>query len=199
MAYRKRRVNREQPLPGSTWLAVFPRLRERSWSDVRLDLVPHRVLAILRGFQFIDDELLAIPTHGDVILRTLHVTCVRQQVLTFHAVEMLVVFHLTMPSRKTSPCGVGRCSSSSNVKPPGPGRQVSSPVLTRPLGVEESDSNFTLSDHFPVRAFVRLLISSEGCGADVSDCAFARPMAIPQTLRWQSESDAVLKSFFLHV
>ena len=36
------------------------------------------------GFDFVDDKLFAIPAHGDVILRTLRVTCVRQQVLPFH-------------------------------------------------------------------------------------------------------------------
>src|SRR5579864_5875228 len=90
-----------------------------------------------------------------------------------------------------------RCSSSNNVNPPGPGRQDSSPVLVRPLGVVELGSNFTLRDHSPSRALVSPTISEDGCGTDVSDCAFAQAMAIPQTIRRQSESEAVLKKFFI--
>jgi hypothetical protein len=50
----------------------------------------------------------------------------------FFAVE----FHHTTPRRKTSPGGVRKCSSSSNVYPPGPALQVSSPILTKPFGIE---------------------------------------------------------------
>src|SRR5579863_3268299 len=90
-----------------------------------------------------------------------------------------------------------RCSSSNNVNPPGPGRHVSSPVLARPFGSDALGSNFTLRDHSPSRALVSPTISADGCGAEVSDCAFAQAMVIPQTLRRQSESEAVLKLFFM--
>jgi hypothetical protein len=39
-------------------------------------------------------------------------------------------------------------------------------------------------------------ISGEGCGADVSDCAFAAAMDIPQTNKMPSEIKAVLKTVF---
>src|SRR5579859_38413 len=51
--------------------------------------MPDGFLTAFRCFHFVDDELLAIPTHRDVILRTLDVTGVRQAVLAFHAVKTL--------------------------------------------------------------------------------------------------------------
>src|SRR5579872_1349389 len=82
---------------------------------------------------------------------------------------LVVVFHHMIPRRKPSASGKRTCSSSSKVNPPGPGRQVSSPVFARPFGADVLGSNFTLSDQSPVSALVRLSISAEGCGADVSD------------------------------
>src|SRR5271154_326266 len=69
--------------------------------------------------------------------------------------------HQMIPRRKTSPSGVGRCSSSRNVNPPGPARHISSPVPSAPFGIAEFGSNLTLTDHFPESTLIKLCISGE--------------------------------------
>src|SRR5947209_7767081 len=112
---------------------------------------------------------------------------------------LVAVFHQMIPRRKASASGMRKCSSSNNVNPPGPRRHDSSPVLARPFGAERLGSNFTLSDHSPTSALVRLSISGEGCGAVVSDWAHALPpaMHIPQIVREQNDSKALLDTVFI--
>src|SRR5579885_870555 len=92
-----------------------------------------------------------------------------------------------------------RCSSSSRVKPPGPGRQVSSPTLTMPFGAEGVGSNLTLRDQVPESALVRLCSSDEGCGAEVSDWALTLPakINIAQTVRRPSGTSVALELFVI--
>jgi hypothetical protein len=85
-------------------------------------------------------------------------------------------------------------SSSTNVNPHGPGRQVSSPVLTRPFAAEELGSNFTLSDHLPSRALVSATSSPEALGEDVRDGAFTVPKDTVQTASTLTEIN-VLDTF----
>src|SRR5579859_4098888 len=68
------------------------------------------------------------------------------------------------------------CTSSMNVKPPGPRRQTSSPEPVPPLGVHSSGSNCSLILHLPSKALSRLCSCDAGCGSlgdtDLSSSSF---------------------------
>lgn len=72
--------------------------------------------------------------------------------------------HHRTPRRKRSPLDLRKCSSSSSVNPPGPGRQVSSPAPAKPLGIDGLGP-VTFKDHLPESALIRSCNSAEDCVA----------------------------------